>query len=107
MTIAYMELEVQAHRGSVSAVSAVLSPCRPPHSIHREFLDELASRLGASPCRNDRVITREALIQAVYGFDDELESNTLEAQLSRLRKKLVAFGGNVEIRSMRGIGYIL
>jgi len=27
--------------------------------------------------------------------------------LSRLRKKLVAFGGNVEIRSMRGIGYIL
>jgi hypothetical protein len=26
-------------------------PCRPPHSIHREFLDELARRLGASPCR--------------------------------------------------------
>jgi two-component system OmpR family response regulator len=57
--------------------------------------------------RHDRVITREALIQAVYGFDDEIESNTLEAQLSRLRKKLVEFGGNVEIRSMRGIGYIL
>jgi DNA-binding response OmpR family regulator len=40
--------------------------------------------------RHDRVITREALIQAVYGFDDEIESNTLEAQLSRLRKKLVS-----------------
>ena len=63
--------------------------------------------LEALLMRHDRVITREALIQAVYGFDDEIESNTLEAQLSRLRKKLVAFGGNVEIRSMRGIGYIL
>src|SRR5260221_12641323 len=45
--------------------------------------------LEALLMRHDRVITREALIQAVYGFDDEIESNTLEAQLSRLRKKLV------------------
>jgi two-component system, OmpR family, response regulator len=63
--------------------------------------------LEALLMRHDRVITREALIQAVYGFDDEIESNTLEAQVSRLRKKLVEFGGNVEIRSMRGIGYML
>jgi two-component system OmpR family response regulator len=63
--------------------------------------------LEALLMRRDRVITREALIQAVYGFDDEIESNTLEAQVSRLRKKLAELGGNVEIRSMRGIGYIL
>ena len=31
----------------------------------------------------------------------------LEAQVSRLRKKLAELGGDVEIRSMRGIGYIL
>jgi DNA-binding response OmpR family regulator len=63
--------------------------------------------LEALLMRRDRVIAREALIQAVYGFDDEIESNTLEAQVSRLRKKLAELGGNVEIRSMRGIGYIL
>jgi DNA-binding response OmpR family regulator len=63
--------------------------------------------LGALLMRRDRVVTRAALIEEIYGFDDEIESNTLEAQVSRLRKKLCELGGNVEIRSMRGIGYIL
>jgi two-component system, OmpR family, response regulator len=63
--------------------------------------------LGALLMRRDRVVTRAALIEEIYGFDDEIESNTLEAQVSRLRKKLCEAGGNVEIRSMRGIGYIL
>jgi DNA-binding response OmpR family regulator len=53
------------------------------------------------------VVTRHDLVEAIYGFDDEIESNTLDAQVSRLRKKLAELGGNVEIRSMRGIGYIL
>ena len=63
--------------------------------------------LGALLMRQDRVITRAALIEEIYGFEDEIESNTLEAQVSRLRKKLAELGGDVEIRSMRGIGYIL
>ena len=63
--------------------------------------------LGALLMRRDRVVTRAALIEEIYGFDDEIESNTLEAQVSRLRKKLSELGGNVEIRSMRGIGYLL
>jgi two-component system OmpR family response regulator len=63
--------------------------------------------LEALLMRRDRVITRAALIEETYGFDDEIESNTLEAQVSRLRKKLAELGGDIEIRSMRGIGYIL
>jgi DNA-binding response OmpR family regulator len=63
--------------------------------------------LGALLMRRDRVITRGTLIEEIYGLDDEIESNTLEAQMSRLRKKLAELGGDVEIRSMRGIGYIL
>ncbi|MDI4238293.1 response regulator transcription factor [Bradyrhizobium sp. Arg237L] len=63
--------------------------------------------LQALLIRRDRVVTRHDLIEAIYGFDDEIESNTLDAQVSRLRKKLNELGGNVEIRSMRGIGYIL
>jgi two-component system OmpR family response regulator len=57
--------------------------------------------------RRNRVVTRDVLIEAIYGLDDEIESNTLEAQVSRLRKNLAELGGDVEIRSMRGIGYIL
>jgi two-component system, OmpR family, response regulator len=63
--------------------------------------------LGALLLRRDRVVTRAALIEEIYGFDDEIESNTLESQVSRLRKRLSELGGNIEIRSMRGIGYIL
>ena len=57
--------------------------------------------------RRDRVVTRNILVEAIYGFVDELESNSLEAQISRLRKKMSDLGSDIEIRSMRGIGYIL
>jgi two-component system, OmpR family, response regulator len=63
--------------------------------------------LEALLMRRDRVIARHALIETIYGFDDEIESNSLEAQVSRLRKKLSEVGGDIEIRSMQGIGYIL
>ena len=57
--------------------------------------------------RRDRVVTRNMLVEAIYGFVDDLESNSLEAQISRLRKKMSDLGSDIEIRSMRGIGYIL
>ena len=57
--------------------------------------------------RQGRVVTRETLIGAIYGFNDEIESNSLEAHMSRLRRKLIDHRADVEIRSMRGIGYIL
>jgi two-component system OmpR family response regulator len=63
--------------------------------------------LEALLMRRDRVVTRDVLVEAIYGFDDEIASNSLEAQVSRLRKKLSELGGDLEIRSMRGIGYIL
>ena len=63
--------------------------------------------LEALLLRRDRVVSRSMLVEAVYGFDDEIESNSLEAQISRLRKKILDLSGNVEIRSMRGIGYIM
>ncbi|GAC1046136.1 response regulator [Rhizobium sp. No.120] len=63
--------------------------------------------LEALLIRQGRVVTRETLIDAIYGFNDEIESNSLEAHMSRLRRKLSEHGADVEIRSMRGIGYIL
>ena len=66
----------------------------------REFL-----ALEALIQRSGRVVTRETLEQAVYGFDDEIASNTLDAHISRLRRKLAP--ALVEIHAMRGIGYLL
>jgi DNA-binding response OmpR family regulator len=55
--------------------------------------------------RAGRTVARSALEEAVYGFDDEIASNTLDAHISRLRRKLAPAG--VEIHSIRGIGYLL
>jgi two-component system, OmpR family, response regulator len=57
--------------------------------------------------RRGRVVTKQALAEAVYRFNDEIESNAIEAQVSRLRRKLTGLEANLEIRSLRGIGYIL
>lgn len=57
--------------------------------------------------RGGRAVTREGLVEAVFSFDDEIASNTLEAHISRLRKRLSESGANVEILTLRGVGYLL
>jgi two-component system OmpR family response regulator len=53
--------------------------------------------------RPDRIHTRENLADALYGFGDEADSNTLEVFISRLRRKL----GRSRIQTLRGLGYRL
>jgi len=53
----------------------------------------------------DRVVTRETIEAAMYGYDDEIQSNTLESHISRLRKKLTKMDARVTIHTIRGVGY--
>ncbi len=89
-------LSIDLDGGGASIANAPLALRR------REWLilQTLAQRAG-------RVVTRNVLIDAVYGFDDLIESNTLESQISRLRRKLRDATAEIEITSLRGIGYIL
>lgn len=57
--------------------------------------------------RRGRVVVRESLEEAVYGFDDTIGSNTLDSHVSRLRRKLSDAGAGVEIHTVRGVGYLL
>ena len=61
------------------------------------------SLLRVMATRPDRIHTRENLQDALYGFDDEADSNTLEVFVSRLRRKL----GRNHIQTLRGLGYRL
>ncbi len=63
--------------------------------------------LAALLRRRGRTVLRESLEQAVYGFDDEVQSNTLDSHISRLRRKLGEAGAEVEIHAIRGVGYLL
>lgn len=57
--------------------------------------------------RSGRVILREHLEAEVYGYDDEIQSNALEAHMSRLRRRLSDARAGVELHSVRGVGYML
>jgi DNA-binding response OmpR family regulator len=64
------------------------------------ILDTLVRRAG-------RVVMREHLESQVYGYDDEISSNALEAHISRLRKRLAEAGARVVLHGVRGVGYML
>jgi len=53
--------------------------------------------------RPRQVFTREVLENLSYGWNEEIESNSLEVHIHRLRKKL----GNHAIKTVRGVGYML
>lgn len=79
-------------------------------SVERERLDLPRRELRVLATllkRRGRTVLREALEQAVYGFDDEIQSNTLDSHISRLRRKLADAGADVEIHAIRGVGYLL
>ena len=57
--------------------------------------------------RVGRVVERSALLDALYGFDDEVQSNTLDSHVSRLRARLNEMGAGVSIAAVRGVGYVL
>ena len=68
----------------------------------REYLvlESLMRRAG-------RTVRRNLLEEEVYGSDDEIQSNSLEAHISRLRRKLADAGASVIIHPVRGVGYLL
>lgn len=50
-----------------------------------------------------QVLSREQLMQSIYSWDEEVDSNVLEVHIHNLRKKLdINF-----IRTIRGVGYLV
>lgn len=54
-----------------------------------------------------RVSSRRILEEAIYGFDDEVGPNALEASVSRLRRALEAANCPLPIVTVRGVGWML
>lgn len=96
----YLRLDLDSR--DIEAAANGASECKPMILPRRErsLLDTLLERAG-------RVVTRESLESAMYGYDDPFQSNTLESHVSRLRKRLAEAKTGVEIHTIRGVGYML
>ena len=71
--------------------------------LHRRecaILEHLMRRLG-------RVVPKAVLEDKLYGIDEELESNAIPVHIHHLRRKLLDAGAEVEIHTVRGVGYLL
>jgi DNA-binding response OmpR family regulator len=85
-----LRLDPAAHSATLGGQAVELSA--------REFsiLHELLHNAG-------RVLSREQLEQRLYGWGEEVESNSVEVHIHHLRKKL----GAELIRTVRGVGYTI
>ena len=54
-----------------------------------------------------QVITREQILDRVWGIDSEVEMNNVEIYIYYLRKKLEPLPADIRIETIRGIGYCL
>ncbi len=91
-TIIYRDVELDPASLIVTVAGKVIGLSR------REFalLQKLLENVG-------HVISRDILGQCLYGWGDDVDSNTLEVHVHNLRKKL---GVNF-IRTIRGVGYMV
>jgi len=84
-------------------------------STHEAFVDDVLLPLPrrqllvleALFLRHGRTVRREVLQESVYDFNDEIQSNALDAHVSKLRRALTEAGARADIHVIRGIGYLL
>lgn len=57
--------------------------------------------------RAGKVVTRRSLIEAVWGFERDIEENTLDAFMRLLRNKVDLPGKPKLIHTIRGVGYMI
>jgi len=55
--------------------------------------------------REGRVVSKEHMVNHLYGWDEEVGANAIEVYVHRIRKKLEPLG--CEIRTVRGMGYLM
>ncbi|KGJ07469.1 phosphate regulon transcriptional regulator PhoB [Paracoccus sphaerophysae] len=82
---------------------------------HRVFRSGKSLHLGPTEFRllstlmerPGRVWTREQLLDRVWGRDIYVDTRTIDVHVGRLRKALMAYGGDNPVRTVRGTGYAL
>ena len=57
--------------------------------------------------RKDSFVSKDTIIEKVWNYDADVQDSHVESQVSLLRKKLAAAGGELTVKASRGVGYRL
>jgi DNA-binding response OmpR family regulator len=57
--------------------------------------------------RSGRVISRKLVVDSLFGLSIDIYSNAVEVYVHRLRKHLAEAGANIQIHTIRGVGYLI
>jgi DNA-binding response OmpR family regulator len=83
-------------------------------TTRRLFIDERLQILSAREAevlellmrKPGRVVPKKVVGRRLFGHNSST-ANTIEVYIHRLRKKLIESGANVQIRTIRGVGYLI
>lgn len=94
MEVGRLSYDFVNHEGTVRGVALDFT--------RREVLvlEALLRRFG-------RMVSRSNLMESVFSLDDEVQSNALDTQISRLRRKLADADTGLVLNGVRGVGYLL
>lgn len=94
VTVAELFMDKKAFRADIRGTSITLPP------KEYELLFHLAGNVG-------RTLTRDLLIEKVWGYDFEGNERTLDVHINRLRERFEEWQAGLRIRTVRGLGYRL
>jgi two-component system phosphate regulon response regulator PhoB len=94
LTFGDIELDADTHRVTRSEVELKLGP------TEFRLLATFMEKAG-------RVLSREQLLDRVWGRDIYVDTRTVDVHVGRLRKVLTQNGGDDPLRTVRGAGYAL
>ncbi len=91
-TIVYRHIELDPAAHTVTSEGEEVNVPRREFALLQKLLEN-----------SGQVLSREQLMQSVYGWEEDVDSNALEVHIHNLRKKLNA----TFIRTIRGVGYMI
>ena len=94
LAVANLTVDTEALEATVDGASL-------PLALKQFQLLELLAR------RRNHMTPKRMIEERLYGFDDMVSANSIEAQVSKLRRALSTAGAAVTIETRRGIGYRL
>lgn len=94
LTVAELSVDPETRRASVDGVLIDLT------RIEFNLLHLLVENAPV-------VLTRDVIHERIWGYEDDLGSNTLEVFISQLRRKLEIDGTPRRIHTVRGVGYVV